>query len=83
MRQQLESLDLEQLRDVVAQYGMDRARLAMKWKDKDRLVGLIADTVAARATKGDAFRTSPSEKRLAGPDVHRQDQTTSPGSEIQ
>src|SRR5690349_21150350 len=28
----LEALDLEQLRDIVAHYGMDPRRLAMKWK---------------------------------------------------
>jgi hypothetical protein len=35
---------------------MDRTKLAMKWKDKPRLVELIVSTVESRAQKGDAFR---------------------------
>jgi hypothetical protein len=38
---------------------MDRSKLAMKWKTKDRLVELIVSTVASRARKGDAFRDPP------------------------
>jgi hypothetical protein len=57
----LAGLDLEQLRDVVAQFGMDRSKLAMKWKDKNRVIGLIVKTVATRTRKGDAFRDQPGE----------------------
>ena len=56
LRKRLMDLDLEQLKDIVAEHGMDRAKLAMKWKSKDRLVDLIMTTVKSRATKGDAFR---------------------------
>jgi hypothetical protein len=58
LKARLEALDIEQLKDIVAEHGMDRARLAMKWKAKDRLIGLIVSTVASRARKGDAFRDS-------------------------
>ena len=34
----LEALDIEELKDVIAANGMDNARLAMKWKDRDRLI---------------------------------------------
>lgn len=56
LRSQLDTLDLEQLRDVVAEYGMDPNRLVMKWKDRDRVVDHIVATAANRARKGDAFR---------------------------
>jgi len=47
---------LAALRDVVAEYGMDNDRLAMKWKDPQRVIDRIVDRVATRATKGSAFR---------------------------
>src|SRR5690606_9944745 len=36
LREQLAPLSLEQLRDIVAEHGMDNDRLAMKWKDSNR-----------------------------------------------
>jgi hypothetical protein len=60
LRQHLGELDLEQLRDIVAEHGMDHDRLAMKWKDSGRVIDRIVDKVAARAAKGSAFR-SPSD----------------------
>lgn len=59
LRTALAKLDLEQLKDVVAGYGMDRSRLALKWKSSERLTELIVDTVKARVRKGDAFRHLP------------------------
>ena len=56
LREQLAELDLERLLDIVAQYGMDPAKLVMKWKDKERVIERIVETSIARATKGDAFR---------------------------
>lgn len=57
LRTRLATLDLEQLRDVVAQYGMDPGKLVMKWKDPTRVVGRIVEVAIARATKGNAFRS--------------------------
>lgn len=54
----LDALDLEQLRDVVAQFSMDPRRLAMKWKTPERVRDHILQTTELRARKGDAFRTS-------------------------
>ena len=54
---ELRALELEQLRDVVAYYGMDPRRLAMKWKSRERLIDHISQTVHARSHKGDAFRS--------------------------
>jgi len=56
----LSALDLEQLRDVVASFGMDPRRLVMKWKTPDRVVAHVVETVRTRSRKGDAFR-APSE----------------------
>lgn len=56
LRERLSSLELEQLRDIVAEHGMDTDRLAMKWRDPGRVVDRIIDRVVDRAAKGDAFR---------------------------
>jgi hypothetical protein len=52
----LEGLDLEQLRDIVAQFGMDPRRLVMRWKDVERVQAHIVATTVQRSRKGDAFR---------------------------
>lgn len=56
LRHQLSSLSVEQLKDIIAEHGMDRDKLAMKWKTPDRLIDRILTTVSARAQKGDVFR---------------------------
>ncbi len=56
LRSQLEVLDLEQLRDVLADYRMDPSKLAMKWKDRERVIDHIVATAVERGQKGDAFR---------------------------
>jgi hypothetical protein len=56
LRERLSGLDLERLRDVVAQYGMDPGKLVMKWKDRDRVIDRIIEVSMGRSTKGDAFR---------------------------
>ena len=61
LRKELAPLELSQLLDIVAEYGMDPGKLVMKWKDPDRVVDRIVETAIARATKGDAFRNSEDE----------------------
>lgn len=56
LRERLASLSLEQLRDIVAEHGMDHDRLAMKWKDSQRVIDRIVEKVVSRASKGNAFR---------------------------
>ena len=56
LRIRLQALDLERLRDIVAEHGMDSDRLAMRWKATDRVIGRIIERVEARAAKGSAFR---------------------------
>lgn len=58
LREELGKLDIEQLKDVVAEYGMDTSRLALKWKSRERLIEFIVTTVVARSRKGDVFRDS-------------------------
>jgi hypothetical protein len=47
---------MEELKDIVAEHGMDSRKLAMKWKTPDRLIDLIVETVRERVTKGNVFR---------------------------
>lgn len=56
LRRDLLALDIEQLKDVVAQHGMDPGKLVMKWKDPARIIDRIVELSMARSTKGDAFR---------------------------
>lgn len=57
LRARIGILNLEQLRDIVAQYGMDPGKLVMKWKNTKRVMDRIVELALARATKGDAFRS--------------------------
>lgn len=57
LRVALAQLHLEQVKDIVAEYGMDRSRLALKWRSSGRLADLIVDTVRARVRKGEAFKS--------------------------
>jgi phosphopentomutase len=58
LREKLNELNIEKLKDIIAEYGMDQSKLAMKWKSQDRLIEHIITTVEARSRKGDAFRVS-------------------------
>ncbi len=55
LRSGLAPLTLDQLRDIVAQYGMDPGKLVMKWKTQDRVINRIVDYSVARVKKGEAF----------------------------
>lgn len=56
LRARLAVLSLDELRDVVAEHGMDTDRLAMKWKDPQRVAERIIERVMDRSWKGSAFR---------------------------
>lgn len=56
VREELQLLDLEQLRDIVAECGMDPGKLVMKWKTEERVINHIVEVASARAKKGEAFR---------------------------
>ncbi|MGB4657831.1 MAG: hypothetical protein WBI07_01465 [Mobilitalea sp.] len=55
-KEMLDALSEKELKDIIAEYGMDPSKLAMKWKDKERIIQLILDTAMRRASKGDACR---------------------------
>lgn len=56
LRARLGELSLDQLKDIVAEHGMDPSKLAMKWKKPERVADLVVSTVRERMEKGDAFR---------------------------
>ena len=56
LRDALRPLTLEQLLDIVAEFGMDSSKLVMKWKSSDRVSEHIIDNAKRRSAKGDAFR---------------------------
>lgn len=58
LRERLNALELEQLRDIVAEHGMNHDGKAMRWKTADRVVGRIVERVVDRTGKGDAFRSA-------------------------
>lgn len=58
LTERLSALELEQLRDIVAEHGMNHDGKAMRWKALDRVIGRIVERVVDRAGKGDAFRTA-------------------------
>ena len=58
LRARLSALDLEQLKDVVADYGMDPGKLVLKWKNADRIIDRIVEVSIGRARKGEGFLSS-------------------------
>ena len=56
LRARLAPLDLERLRDIVAEHRMDPSRKVMKWKTASRVSDEIVALSLMRARKGDGFR---------------------------
>ncbi len=56
LRQRLGQCEIDELKNIVAEHGMDHDRLAMRWKKPDRLIERIIETVEAQERKGEAFR---------------------------
>jgi hypothetical protein len=74
LRSSLGELGLEQLRDIVSEHGMDHDRLALKWKDPQRVIDRIVERVESRTAKGAAFRGRPEQPvrrhdEVGGPSV--------------
>lgn len=62
LREALADLNIEQLKDIVAEYGLDPSKLAMKWKKRERIEDLIVTTIAERLAKGSVFRQDSAEE---------------------
>lgn len=58
LRARLGELNLEQLKDVVAEYGMDPGKLVLKWKTPARIIDRIVEVSIGRARKGEGFLSS-------------------------
>ncbi|QGF23024.1 hypothetical protein [Raineyella fluvialis] len=58
LREQLQQLDVEELKDIVTEYGMNHDRRAMSWTDHDRFVERILAKTDFGASQGSAFRSS-------------------------
>lgn len=56
LRAQLASLEVDELKDIISEHGMDYDKLAMRWRVPARLQDRIVERVKTRETKGDAFR---------------------------
>ena len=52
----LNQLEMDQLKDIVSEFGMDPAKKVMKWKKKERFVAHIFEVANHRVKKGVAFR---------------------------
>ena len=63
LRQELGKLNLEQLLDVVAGYGMDTGKLVMKWKTPERVADRIVEVATSRAQKKEVPFGLPSQTR--------------------
>ena len=69
LRAALNHLSLDQLHDIVADYGMDPGKVVMKWRTKKRIVERIVEISLTRAHKGDAFREQSRESDARQPPV--------------
>lgn len=56
LRDELGTLDVEALKDIIAEHAMDYDKLAMRWRTPSKLRDRIVERVKALTTKGDAFR---------------------------
>ncbi len=56
LREQLNPLTVEQLKDIVAGHGMDPSKLVMRWKSRDRITDHIVQMAVTRSQKGNVFR---------------------------
>ncbi|MFD6893443.1 hypothetical protein ACFWB0_02685 [Rhodococcus sp. NPDC060086] len=56
LRDRLAPLDVDRLKDIIAEHAMDYDKLAMRWRTPSKLQERIVDRVKALSTKGDAFR---------------------------
>lgn len=56
LRARLSTLTVDQLKDTIAEQGMNHDGAAMRWKATPRLVNRIVERVQARSTIGEVLR---------------------------
>ena len=56
LEQRLTELSDAELKDIIAEYALDPARVSGRWRNKERLVAFIMDMAHKWAVKGDVFR---------------------------
>ena len=52
----LNALTEKELRDIIAQYGLDPTNRSMQWRKKERLIQGILEATHRKVAKGNAFR---------------------------
>ncbi|WP_141096037.1 hypothetical protein [Ureibacillus massiliensis] len=52
----LNQLEIDQLKDIVSEYGMDPAKKVMRWRTKEKIVTHILEVTNNWVQKGEAFR---------------------------
>lgn len=57
LESKLNQLNIDQLKDIVSEYGMDPNKLVLKWNDTSKIIDHILKTTESRVKRGDAFRT--------------------------
>ena len=65
LSKELANLDIQELKDIIREYSLDKTGNYRRWKDRERLVDLIMRRSEAKATRGDVFRIFTSEKKNA------------------
>lgn len=55
LRLSLDKLEIPELRKIIMLNNLDPSKLSYKWRDKKKIVILILERIAARASKGNAF----------------------------
>lgn len=53
----LNELNIDQLKDIVSEFGMDPNKLVLKWKDPSKIIDHIIKTTESRVKRGDSFRS--------------------------
>lgn len=55
LAKKLKVMELEGLRDLLKKYGLDPSYKIRRWKNKEKVVAFILETVERRSAKGSAF----------------------------
>ena len=58
LEQKLNEFSIEELKDIVSDFGMDHLKLVLKWKNKEKIIKHIVFTTYSRVNKGKEFRYS-------------------------